>query len=99
MIDLCPNNPIKVGGQYTQGEHVVTSKIVVQNYCDKEDVLFFQLCRVNDALTPSWIDCLIHSSENFNDVYIRGRYIFIGFQGNYLDLDSNPTYPNQMNEL
>jgi len=78
---------------------MTTRKIVVQIYYDKEEVLFFYLCRFDDAQTHSWIDCLFHSSENFNDVCIRDIYIFIGFQGNYFDSDSNPTYPDQMKEL
>jgi len=78
---------------------MTTRKIVVQIYYDKEELLFFYLCRFDDAQTHSWIDCLFHSSENFNDVCIRDIYIFIGFQGNYFDSDSNPTYPDQMKEL
>ena len=35
-----PNNPIKVGDQYTQGEKVATRKMVVQIYYDKEEVFF-----------------------------------------------------------
>lgn len=76
---------------------MATRKIVVQIYYDKEEVLFFYLRRFDDALTHLWIDCLFHSSENFNDVCIRDIYIFIGFQETILT--RIPTYSDQMKGL